>query len=397
MYMRVSRALFITLCLMVALRLHAVYAPIPEIEQGKVLTAYLSGGIYYDSNIFGRATDEIGSYVYSVNPSLVFNASLDDRTFASASYKLSYDYMPDRPGDQGLDSHEFKARIAHTFNPQMELDLSDTYQLAKNPESLLPGLATVVNTDQSYRLNQLDGRFAMGLSRRTGLTFKGRNTRYNYQDADLSRSLDRVEYLAGISANYALLPELQGIAEYRHLTIKYDSDGDTKDKISDFLLAGTDHVMNARMSLSYRLGLEFRRRSSEEDEILPYAELGYKFDYSKRSYVAAGYSYSVEETSNIDLYTDMSVNRFFVNIQQAVAPKIVATSSLNYAPSLLHGRQGVRTDQNETNTKVGFAVIYQASKKWSATLSFDYDHIDSEDVSRNLDRTRYGVSARYIF
>jgi hypothetical protein len=305
--------------------------------------------------------------------------------------------MPDRPGDKGLDSHELKARIAHTFDPQTELELSDTYQIAKNPESLLPGLSTVVNTDQSYRLNQLDGRFATGFTKRTGLTFKGRGMRYNYLDAGLSRSLDRVEYLAGIAANHALLPELQGVFEYRHLIIHYDSDGETKNKLSDFLLAGADHVLNARMSLSYRLGLEFRRRSGEQDEILPYAELGYKCDYSKGSYVSAGYGYSVEETSNIELYTDMSVNRFFVNLQQSVAPKIIATCSLNYAPSRLHGRLGVRPDQKETNTKVGLALIYQAAKNWSVSLTFDYDHIVSEDVSRNLDRNRGGLSARYIF
>jgi len=395
--MRVLRAPFFTFCLMVLPRLHAVYAPIPEIEQGKALTAYLSAGAYYDSNIFGRSTGEIGSYVYSIDPSLVFNASLDTKTFASASYRLSYDYMPDRPGKKGLDSHELKARIAHTFTPQTELDLSDTYQISKNPESLLPGLATVVNTDQSYRLNQLDARFATGLTKRTGLIFKGRDTRYNYQDDALSRSLDRVEYLVGLAASHALLPELQSVAEYRHLVINYNSDGATKNKRSDFVLIGADHVLNARVSLSGRIGLESRRRSGERDATLPYAELGCKVDYSKGSYLSLGYGYSVEETSNIELYTDMSVNRFFLNLQQAIMPKLIATSSINWEPSRLHGRRGVRPDQNETNARAGLALIYQPAKTWSVSLSFDYDKIESDDVSRKLVRHRTGLSARYVF
>jgi amidase len=65
---------------MVVPRLSAVYAPIPEIEQGRALTVYLSSGAYYDTNIFGGSTGEISSYVYELNPSVVFNASLGAKT-----------------------------------------------------------------------------------------------------------------------------------------------------------------------------------------------------------------------------------------------------------------------------------------------------------------------------
>jgi len=394
--MRNLPSLFI-LCVFCTSRLVAVYAPIPEIEQGKALTVYLATGAYYDTNIFGSSDNEIGSYVYEFNPSLAFNASLDARTFASAAYRLSYDYMPDRPGKKSLDSHEFFARVAHTFTPQMELDLSDTYQISKNPQSLLPGLATVVNTDQSYRRNQFDARYATSLTKRTGLTFKGRHTSYDYQEADLARSLNRNEILVGVAASHALLPELQAVLEYRHLVIDYASDGGFKNKQSNFVLIGADRVVTAKFSLSGRIGMEERQREGERRASLPYAELGLKLDYGQGSYVSAGYGYSVEETSNIELYTDMSVNRFFINIQQTIVPKLVATTSVTLEPSKLHGRQGVRPDQSETNLQSGFALIYRASKTWSVSATFDYDHITSDDPFRQLKRSRGGLSAKYVF
>jgi len=395
--MRALRTLILTLCLMVVPRLSAVYAPIPEIEQGRALTVYLASGAYYDTNIFGGSTGEISSLVYELNPSVVFNASLDAKTFVSASYRLSLDYVPDRPGKKALDSHDFTARIAHTFTPLMELDLSDTYQIAKNPESLLPGLATVVNTDQSYRRNQLDARFATGLTKRTGLTFKGRSTRYDYENAGLGQSLNHDEYLVGVAASHAVLPELQTVLEYRHLIINYDTAGDTKDKRSDFLLIGADRVVNARLALSSRFGVERRRRSGGSSDTLPYAELGLKYDYSQGSYVSVGYGYSVEETSNIELYSDTSVNRFFVNLQQVVRPRVIATGSVTWEPSRLHGRLGVRSDANETNTKLGLALTYRPGKVWSLSVNFDYDHIDSDDASRQLKRARTGLNAKYVF
>lgn len=394
--MRVLLALF-ALSLLTALRLTAVYAPIPEVEQGKALTVYLSTGVYHDSNIFGGSVNEVSSFDYQLNPSLAFNASLANRTFVSASYRLSYDYMPDRPGKKSLDSHEFAGRFAHTFTPQMELDVSDTYQISKNPESLLPGLATVVNTDQSYARNQFDARYALSLTKRTGLTFKGRHTRYAFNEDNLADSLDRAELLAGVTASHSFLPQLQGQLEYRHLDIRYDTDGRTKNKRSEFLLLGLDRTLNARFSVSSRLGVEQRRRAGERSDTLPYAELGLKLDYGQGSYVSAGYGYSIEETSNTDLYTDTSVNRFFLNLQQVLTPKFVLTSSLTWEPSRLHGRRGVTADQSETNTQLGGAFIYRPTRRWSVSLTIDYDRITSDDQYRSLKRTRGGLSTKYVF
>jgi len=41
----------------------AIYAPIPEQEQGKALTYRLGASAYHDSNIFGAATGEISRNV----------------------------------------------------------------------------------------------------------------------------------------------------------------------------------------------------------------------------------------------------------------------------------------------------------------------------------------------
>jgi hypothetical protein len=189
---------------------------------------------------------------------------------------------------------------------------------------------------------------------------------------------------------------LQTVLEYRHLIITYDSDGDRKDKRSDFLLIGADRAINARLALTSRLGFEHRRRTGGDTATLPYAELGLKYDYQQGSYVSAGYGYSVEETSNIDLYSDMSVNRFFVNLQQVVLPRIIATGSLTWEPSRLNGRPGT-PDVNETNTRLGFALIYRPGKVWSVSATFDHDRINSGDPSRQLKRDRTGLNVKYVF
>jgi hypothetical protein len=271
----------------------AVYAPIPEQEQGRLLTVYATVGAYYDTNIFGAPVDERGSMVYQVSPRFVFNLSATDQTLVSAWYQLSVDHFVDRPGEQWLDSHSASASVKHTFSPRLEGEISDTFQLSKNPESLLPGLSTVLNTDQSYSLNQLDGRLAANLTKRTGLTLKARVATFAYENETLADELDRSEYLVGLAATHALLPEIQLVTEYRHQTIRYTDAGETKDKDSDFALGGADYVLTSRAALSARLGAEYRRRKGAADETLPYAELAAKTDYGRGSYVSVGYGFSV--------------------------------------------------------------------------------------------------------
>ncbi len=375
----------------------AVYAPIPEQEQGKLLTIYATAGAYYDSNIFGAPSDELSSMVYQVSPRFVFNVSATDQTLVSVSYQLSVDYFADRPGKQFLDSHNASASVRHTFSPRLELELSDSYQLSKNPESLLPGLSTVLNTDQSYSLNQFDGRLAANLTKRTGLTLKTRVATFSYDNAVLAEELDRSEYLAGLALTHALLPEIQAVAEYRHQTIRYTDGGETKDKDSDFALVGADYVLSARTALSGRIGAEYRRRKGAGDEAMPYAELAVKADYAKGSYVSAGYGFSVEEVSNLDVYTDMEVHRFFANVQQTLSPRLVATGSLSWEPGRLNGREGVSLDRDETNAKLGLALIYRLNTRWTISATVDRDDVTSDDPGRMLKRTRGGLTVRCVF
>src|SRR5476651_2103086 len=94
----------------------AVYAPIPEQEQGKAFTYRLGASVYHDSNIFGAATGEISSMVYNLSGGISYNGSVDPETFLSGSYDISNDYVEDRPTDKNLTSHSFDARLAHQFS-----------------------------------------------------------------------------------------------------------------------------------------------------------------------------------------------------------------------------------------------------------------------------------------
>lgn len=386
---------FLTLTsLLVPVAALAVYAPIPEQEQGKALTLRLGAGVYHDSNIFGAATGEISSMVYNVAPSIVFNSSVSETMFLSAGYDLSIDHVVDRPAKKDLVSHAVMARVAESFSNDTSIDISERYTISKNPASLLAGVP--LNTDQSFKMSELNGRFATSPDPKVGLVFKARYVTLGYDLASLSRELDRADTTVGVEGNFAVLPETKIVGEYRFLNVAYDTNGTLKDKRSNFLLAGVDHNPSKNTTLTARGGFEDRTRSSGKDLSSPYAEFSGRYAYDERSFVSGGYTYTIEEPSDTARFSDTKVNRFFVNLQHQVSGLVTASGSLTYEPSELQGR-GTQKNISEKTTRVGFAVSWSPTKNWIVSGTYDVDHIDSDEAFRNQDRTRYGVSARFSY
>ena len=380
--------------LLAALPASAAYAPIPVQDQEKSLNVSVRAGLSHDSNIFGAAANEVDSAIWTLAPRIDYTASLTDQTFLSAGYGLTLDRFDRRPGDKLVDSHDLSVRLAHAFSKATTIDLNESFLVSRNPESLLAGVP--LNTDQSFTRNQLDGRFVTPLAPKTGLTAKARSTYYQYRNDSLGRNLDRTETLVGFAADHRLVPELKLVGEYRFQDVSYRRSGDLKDKTSHYLMAGVDYEVAQKTSLSTRLGGERRSRDTERDLTAPFAEFSVKHDYAPKSYLAGGYVYTIEETSDVVRFTDAKVHRIFGTVQHAVSALVIASASVTYEPSQLQGRRGF-ADVDETNVRSGAVLTYLPTKNWSASATFDHDRVQSDDTSRRLRRARIAVSATYAF
>lgn len=392
--MKITSRLLPAIALVPTLAL-AVYAPIPDQEQGKAMTYRLGASVSHDSNIFGGATGEIDSMVYNFTGEISFNSSVTDQTFVSVSYELSNDHVVDRPGKQNLTNHTLEARVAHAFAQDTNIDLNAAYAIAKNPQSLLAGQP--LNTDQSFKRGQFDGRYTTSLDAKTSLVTKYRFVDYRYDTASLAIDLDRSEHLLGLETAFQLLPETKLVGEYRYQSIGYDSAASLKDKTSNFFMAGFEHNPGKKLMISGRAGIEDRSRDNGADTTAPYVELSTRYTYNEDSFFAAGYMHTLEEPSDVDRFTDVQVNRFFVNLQHALSGAFTASGSLTYEPSTLQGRRGVEVDHDEDTTRLGLALAWRPTKNWALIGTYDYDDVSSDDPSRSQNRNRLGVNARYTF
>ena len=374
----------------------AVYAPIPEGEQGDEFTYALRAGITYDSNIFGGASGQISSTIFEVSPDITFNYSASQTTFLSLEYKAIVDYYTNRPGNDILDSHYLTAKVAKSFSKTSDLFVTEAFSYVRNPQSTLNGLP--INTDQSFVSNSLDGRFSFAPTEETTVALKGQDIYTHYLNSLLSNELDSNQDMEGLEGDYALRKDLKAAAEYRHQDVTYAHNGSVNDKNTDFAMGGLDYVPGPKTTFGFRLGGEYRTRSGASSITTPYAELTSKYAYAKDSFVSFGYTYDLEETSDPIHFTDEKVNRFTLNVQHALSALIVASASIDYETATLLGRANIgQANVSEDTTRGGLALTYIPTKNWLISATYDYDFVDSGIASRGMVRSRTGASATYTF
>jgi hypothetical protein len=364
------------------------------LEQGKDFTLSIQSGISYNNNIFGAASQAIGSFDFMVSPKLAYNLSVTNQTFFSASYNPSLDYFDNRPGTKTVYGQALEARLAHSFSQSSVLDVKDALTYTQNPEALLNG--TPVNTDQTQYNNEFDGRYTFAPTEQLGMVLKARSVYYDYTNPFLSSLLNRFENLYGLEFDYTLDPRLKLAGEYRHQDVDYSNAPSQNNKHSDFLMAGFDYAVGPQLTSSFRVGGEYRQRAGLPTETTPYAEISGKYDYAKGSFVSVGYTYSLEETSNPVLFSDEKLSRIFANVQHSFTPLIVGSASIDYEAAALNGRPP-QANINEDSTHTGAAVTYLPAKNWSVTASYDYDFVDSAISNRGMNRSRVGISTKVQF
>jgi len=242
----------------------------------------------------------------------------------------------------------------------------------------------------------LDAKYTFTPAERLGLALKTRIMYYDYVYEAIGDQLNRFENLYGLEFDYSLLPELKLAGEYRHLDVDYRNDPSENDKHSDFLVAGFDYRVGRRLTASFRAGGEYTHRDSLSTETTPYVEFAGKYDYAQGSFISAGYTYDLEETSNPLLFSDEKVNRMFVNIQHAFTGLIVGSAAFDYEPATLLGRSGL-PNITENTTHAGAAVTYLPTRSWKVSLTYDYDYVESGFSSRGLNRSQVGVRAVVTF
>ncbi len=226
------------------------------------ITATIRGG--YDDNVYSTTTDEEESFFSNVSLGLEYDFG-SPRTKLSLRSGAGFTYYWDA-GESGFgsdDEYDVNAflgfNLTHRASARLTLSASVylTYQSAPDFAALTTGLGIATRSrDFFYTVDKFTAAYMWTprFSTATSYTFGG----IWYDDRVISSFEDRYEHTIGNEFRYLIWPTTTVVAEYRYGMVDYH-DGDSRDSMSHYALAGFDHSFNPRFNASLRAGVEFRR------------------------------------------------------------------------------------------------------------------------------------------
>ncbi len=305
---------------------------------------------------------------------------------------LSYD---NRPSDDTLINNILGINVYHSFAPNINFQIDDTLSLIDNPESLLVG---VLQSNQSLNQNLFNVRLNADFSEKHGAVFKYRNTNFAYDDNGLAELLDRNQHLIGVEGNFNHTPLMTFVGEFRYQDINYDQSGLEKNSDSIFFLGGINYNPDEKIDIRGRFGVEDRDRISSSDNTSFYGEFTGSYRYQEESFLSAGVTYDIRETSNPLNFTDDEVLSLFINAQHTFSGAFTISGSVLYNASELLQRDPTAGPNVEDDTvRVGFGLTYKPSDNLAIIIDYDFDNTTSDDPVREENRHRVGINFRYTF
>jgi hypothetical protein len=373
---------------------------------------------FYDDNINSvhSGPDKDGSFGVQVRPALGFQWGTE-QTSLHLGYAYNFNYYEKRPlgnADRFDQNHTFDVGLSHSFTPQVQLSLADSFVIGQEPDALRydPTFQTFqrISGDniRNYGFINLD----VQLSRLFGLQVGYANAFFDYDDEVNSVLLDRVEHMPHVDARWQLAPTTVGLIGYKYREVNYTGDGlidgfvpsDQRDSRAHYIYAGVEHSFRPDLTGSLKAGasfIDYYNDPNDQSDVAPYVEGSLKYLYMPESTLEVGFKYDRNATdvfsvaNNGDITQDAQSAVLWANVSHRFTPRIYGNLVGQVQHSTYNG--GTFDDESDTFFLAGFNVEYRFNPFLAATAGYNFDHLSSDVPNRGFDRNRVylGVTARY--
>lgn len=236
---------------------------------------------------------------------------------------------------------------------------------------------TVSRSTLSYRVTP---RFSLSAS-------ASYNSNYFFEEAEQTGNFS--EIIVGTEARYLWSPRYTFLIEYRHGMTAYPN-LPTLDSSTNYLLVGTEFVINRRLTGSLRVGESFRQfEQGGETAVTPYAEATLGYRTSARSILNWNTRFGFEEPGGPS--EERVVLRTGLNYVYAFTPRLRGTVALNVITETTTYEAAVEENERFTfDSHLGLA--YTLTEHFGVNLSYNFTNVTSnrDDVGYYRNRIYFG-------
>ena len=405
-----------------------------QVDKPWSVSATLRG--FYDDNINTSRNNKVHAFGFEISPSVSLGMA-GEQSSASLSYTYSGKYFDHPLGgstDRWDHTHTFDAGLSHTFNPQIQVGVRDSFVIGQEPDVLRSG-----NTFSTFQRISGDnlrnyGSFVLNAEVTPLLGFEVGygNSWYDYDASGAtvvggviqpsnSGTLDRMEQSIHIDSRWHLLPETTGIFGYQYSQTDYQGDEDiqgvapvgnplnvrskSRNSRSHYVYAGVEHSFTPDLSASAKLGaqyIDFFNDSTFKNEWSPYAQASVRYLYMVESSVEVGVVHQRSATDVVgpsggpaaattgNFVHDQEATTAYGTIRHRIMPNLFGSLTGTFQHSTFNG--GAFNDETDNFYLVGLNFEYRFNPHLSAHAGYNYDRLDSDLAGRGFTRNRVYIN-----
>lgn len=356
----------------------------------------------YDDNIYTTHTNKKSQFKTEVSPSILFNYPMDNTTF-SARYTMGLDYYPDRAGSATDLSHDFLARVTHSFSPRFNVDAREEFRYAQEP-SLFDN-AVLIRRSGDYIENTGGVQGNMQWTPKFGTVTAYTNDYIDYRNQQVGVGENHMTHTLNQDFRFLVLPKATlvfgGIyngADYFH-TMR-DTDSFTGN-------AGLDYSFSPEFTMGGRVGGTYTELQNQGSYTSPYGNLVANWDLGARTSVNASYTHSFIQTDATNFY-GQEADSFSVGGQYKITPAFSTHANIAYtlgnynnklrATGATPGGLGltITSPGNVQEDVLGldWGFSYNLNKYLDLDWGYIYTLSTSDDPARDYDRNRVYIGIR---
>jgi len=358
----------------------------------------------YDSNIYTRQNNVVGSFNTTMSPDFHFGWN-NPTTDIGMHYTYSAVYYDRRTERQWDQSHDFNFNILHQFSPRLSVALNDSFTPGFEPD-------TESGTSQrsaDYIQNRAAAEATYALNSRWDLTVSASHFFIRYDD---NTSL---AVLPGTPVAFTMNRQTVDA----HTFIKYKPQSTTTVALGlgyqqtiyegkDRSNAGENFSLGVRHSFSPRLGADATVGGVVQtfnavggQTVNPDISAG--LNYMATSRTSLGFRFSTRmQPTEVDNYLEQQSMLFSGSVVHQFTSKLMGSASLLYVPAeydsnLVFPGSTVTGNHEETTLGGSWMLAYQFNIHLRGELGYSFTHFTSDFANRSNDRHMTYLQARFGF
>lgn len=379
---------------------------------------------FYDDNVNTASQNEIDTFGFEISPSIGFRAGLDQTTF-SLVYTYAFKYYDERPvanGDHDDQTHTVMASLTHAFNERTSISLRDSFVIGQEPD-LDKNYASFQRISGDNIRNYGSVKLNHQITPIIGIEIGYDNSFFDYDNElvagapflfpSSSGTLDRVEHRLHLDGRWSLANNSTAILGYAFGNGCYTGDeqlnaagtvmSSDRNYNSHYGYVGLEHTFRPDLTGIIHGGVRFTdyyNSPDDESSVSPYVKASLRYQYAQEGSLEAGVSHDRSATDAFSVQgnsitTDADATQIYGSVTHKITPDLTGSLTGTFQNNTING--GSLDGDSEQYYILSAALSYQFTPNLSGTLSYHFDHVESDVALREYDRNRVFLGAVFSY